>query len=58
MKAHGKPFDKEQGRVIIFVLIIGGIFDGFRSDIARVAVVGKASQQQKDLFKLLKDVFF
>lgn len=57
MKAHGKPFDKKLRKGDHICLDVGGVFDGFRSDIARVAVIGNPLHQQEDLFKLLKDIF-
>lgn len=57
MKLHGKPLDKKLRRGDHVCLDVGGIFNGYRSDLARVAVIGKPSDQQQDLFNLLKDIF-
>ena len=57
MKSHGKPLDKRLRRGDHVCLDVGGIFNGYRSDMARVAVISKPSDQQQDLFNLLKDIF-
>ena len=50
---HGKPSDRiiKSGDIVIFDF--GCIFNGFVSDITRTVAVGKATKDQKKLYKLL-----
>lgn len=50
---HGQPSDKVIKKGDIILLDFGCIVNGFRSDITRTFAMGKATKEQKDLYKLL-----
>ena len=51
---HGKPGDKKIKKNDIVLLDFGCIVNGFRSDISRTFAVGKATREQKSIYKLLR----
>ncbi len=50
---HGKPSDKkiENGDLILFDF--GALYKGFHADISRTFVLGKVSEQQKELYEII-----
>lgn len=52
---HGQPSDKKIENNEVVLLDFGCKVNGFGSDITRTFVVGKATKEQKDMYKLLND---
>ncbi len=50
---HGKPSHRKIKKNDVITLDFGCIVNGFRSDITRTFVIGKATKEQKDIYKLL-----
>lgn len=50
---HGKPSDRKIKKNDVITLDFGCIVNGFRSDITRTFVIGKATKEQRDIYKLL-----
>lgn len=50
---HGKPSDKKIKKNEIILLDFGCKVNGFGSDITRCFAIGKATKEQKDMYKLL-----
>ena len=50
---HGTPSDRKIKNGDIVLLDFGCTFNGFVSDISRTVAVGKATKEQKDIYKLL-----
>ncbi len=51
---HGQPSDKKIKKNEIILLDFGCVVNGFRSDITRTFVIGKATKEQKDIYKMLR----
>jgi Xaa-Pro aminopeptidase len=52
---HGKPSDRKIKKNDIVLIDFGCIVNGFRSDLSRTFAVGKATREQKDLYKVIFD---
>jgi Xaa-Pro aminopeptidase len=52
---HGKPSDKklENGDFILFDF--GALYKGYHADISRTFILGKASEQQKEMYQIISD---
>jgi len=50
---HGQPSDRKIKKGDIIIMDFGCKYHGFGSDITRTVAVGKATQEQKDVYKLL-----
>lgn len=53
---HGLPTDRKIEKGTLFKTDFGGFLDGYYSDIAREAVMGKASQYQKDMHAKITEI--
>lgn len=51
---HGKPSDKklEKGDLVLFDF--GALYKGYHADISRTFIVGRASDQQKEMYHIIK----
>jgi len=52
---HGRPTDKKIKKNEIILLNFGCTVNGFKSDITRMMVLGKASKEQTSIYQILRD---
>lgn len=52
---HGQPSDNKIKKNEMILVDFGCIVNGFRSDITRCFVIGKATKEMKDMYKLLRN---
>jgi Xaa-Pro aminopeptidase len=52
---HGSPSEKKINKGDIVLMDFGCIVNGFISDLSRTFAIGSATQQQKDVYKLIVD---
>lgn len=52
---HGKPTDKRVEKGDFVTLDFGCVLDGYCSDMTRTLVVGKASEEQKKVYNIVKE---
>ncbi len=53
---HPYPSDKELTPGEIMRVDVGGVFEGYQSDVARTAAIGSASDEQRTLYKRLREI--
>ena len=53
---HPYPSDKQLTEGETLRVDVGGVFEGYQSDVARTAVVGRASEAQQSLYQRLREI--
>ncbi|HVD15483.1 MAG TPA: Xaa-Pro peptidase family protein [Actinomycetota bacterium] len=51
---HHPPGDRELGRGDLVILDFGGRIEGYRSDMTRTVVFGKATERQREVYQLVR----
>jgi Xaa-Pro aminopeptidase len=52
---HGVPSDKKIEKGDFITMDFGGLYKGYRSDMTRTIVVGKANSKQKEIYNIIKE---
>lgn len=51
---HGKPTDRKLQEGDFLLLDMGIVYNGYASDVTRTAVMGKASEKQKEIYEIVR----